>query len=366
MEIFEQLFLESPKKISFFERKVFLPKNKNVILSGAQNCGKTSIALLHAVEKKAPYIYVDLDDYRIDSIDKSALFEFAKAKKLSTVIIDNTKDEFFDESFDGQVVLISNEQIAIDGFDSITLGGLDFEEYLAFFERVHSNKKENELEEDRIPHIFASFLKDGSNPKLHFQNEVDKRQTYKETIRKIAKTPTEEAILVEFLRKTATKLSLLQVFALVKAKTKISKDFFYSYTQKLEDSGVLFFVEKLHQKNSPKKIYSYDFTLKTAVDFKKDFGGIFENMVFLELNSRGYEVYYTDEAGLFVPELEKAIVPRAFSITDDEKKLGKLSKKAWELGIREVEIVTINKEDEQSVDNVKIQSIPFWQWALSL
>lgn len=366
MEIFEQLLSESPKKFSFFERKAFLPKNKNINLYGPPSCGKTSLALLHASEKKEPFLYIDLKDYRLEKFDKDGLLAFAKDKKLATVIIDNTNDEAIESTADIQLIAISAAPLELNGYEQIPLVGLDFEEYLSFYERVYHGKKESEFEEERIPHIFASFLKDGSNPRLGGANELEKRRALCDVIKKIATTKTEEAIAVEFLRKTATKLSLLQVFTLVKSKTKISKDFFYSYTTKLQNEGALFFVEKLHQKNSSKKIYSYDFALKTAVDFKKDFSAVFENMVFLELNSRGYEIYYTDEAGFFVPELEKAIVPKAFAITDDEKKLSKLSKKAWELGIREVEIVTVNKEDEKIVDGVRIQSLPFWQWALSL
>lgn len=366
MEIFEQLLSETPKKFSFFERKVFLPRNKNINLFGPPSSGKTSLALLHALEKKEPFLYMDLCDYRIEKFDKDGLCAFAKEKKLSTIVLDNADGEVIENHTDIQFIVISKTPLEAGGYEQISLGGLDFEEYLSFYERVYHGKRESEFEEERIPHIFASFLKDGSNPRLGVVNELEKRRALSDIIKKIATTKTEEAIAVEFLRKTATKLSLLQVFTLVKSKTKISKDFFYSYTTKLQNSGVLFFVEKLHQKNSSKKIYSYDFALKTAVDFKKDFSAVFENMVFLELNSRGYEIYYTDEAGFFVPELEKAVVAKAFAITDDEKKLTKLSKKAWELGIREVEIVTVNKEDEKIVDGVRIQSLPFWQWALSL
>ncbi len=366
MEIFEQLLSETPKKISFFERKVFLPTDKNINLYGPPSCGKTSLALLHASTKKEPFLYIDLHDYRLEKFDKEGLTSFAREKKLATIIIDNANDEAIESMVDIQLIAISATPLELNGYEQIPLVGLDFEEYLSFYERVHHGKKESEFEEERIPHIFASFLKEGSNPKLGGFSELEKRGALCDIIKKIATTKTEEAIAVEFLRKTATKLSLLQVFTLVKSKTKISKDFFYSYTTKLQNEGALFFVEKLHQKNAPKKIYSYDFALKMAVDFKKDFPAVFENMVFLELNSRGYEVYYTDEAGLFVPEIEKIVVPKPFAITDDEKKLNKLSKKAWELGIREVEIVTVSKEDERVVDGVRIQSLPFWQWALSL
>ncbi len=366
MEIFEQFFSETPKKISFFERKVFLPKNQNIILSGAPECGKTSLAILSGIEKKEPYIYMDFNDYRLSDtkIDINALYRFAASKKITTLILDGYADDAI-LADDIQTIIIANEQKDIDGYTNIRLFGLDFEEYLAFYERVYHGKKESEFEDEKVAHTFANFIKDGTSPKINQTNEFDKHHNLSNAIRRIAKTKTEENILIEFLRKTSIKLSLLQVFNALKAKGKISKDFFYSYTQKLENEGVIFFVEKLHQRNSPKKIYSYDFALKTAVDFKKDFSGIFENMVFLELNSRGYEVYYTDEAGFFVPELEKAIVAKPFAAINDEKKLAKLSKRAEELGIKEVEVVTVSGSDDKNINGISIQTIPFWQWALS-
>jgi uncharacterized protein len=362
LEIFEQLLSELPKKVSFHERKLFLPEGADIFLCGPCECGKTSLALLHAAKKKEPYIYIHLKDFRLDSFDFASAYEFAASKKMSTIIFDGFEGEKFTPKKGIQTILVSNGENSIDGFETLKLGGLDFEEYLSFYEGRGQNKTS---EEEAVAHIFADFIKDGSLPKIAEFSEFDKARYKTKLIRQIATTKTEELILIEFLRKTAMKFSLLQIFNTLKAKTKISKDFFYSYTQKLENMGVLFFVEKLHQKNSPKKIYSYDFTLKSVVDFRKDFSGIFENMVFLELNSRGYEAYYTDEAGLFVPEIEKTVLAKPFLPSDDEKMMAKLAKKAHELGIKEVEIITVSKEGETQIDGINIQTMPFWQWALS-
>ena len=364
MEIFEQFFSETPKKVSLHERKLFLPSGTNVSLYGAPKCGKTSLAILHTIKKKEPYIYIDFKDLRIDGKPFDAAYDFATSKKLSTVIFDGYEGEEFDARKGLQTILISEKPFENNSFTPYRLVGVDFEEYISFEDSVHS-KKDNEFEDDAVAHIFANFIKDGSLPKISTLTEFEKHKYKTELIKQVATNQTEALIIVEFLRKTAMKFSLLQVFTALKAKTKISKDFFYSYTQKLESMGILFFVEKLHQKNSPKKIYSYDFTLKTAVDLKKDFSGIFENMVFLELNSRGYEVYYTDEAGLFVPEIEKAVVSKPFMPSDEDKMMAKLAKKAGELGIRDVEIITVNKEAQTTLDGVRIQTTPFWQWALS-
>lgn len=362
LEIFEQLLSETPKKISYSPRKLVLPHVEDLLLFGPPKCGKTALSLLHASQKKEPYLYINLLDFRIESFLLGDIYRFAKTKKLSTIIIDGFRDQKPPDKMEGiQTILISNCEMDIEGFDKFALFGVDFEEYLS----LYKSRSQGKNEEEAVAHIFADFLKDGSLPKISELGEFDKRRYKIERIRDAAKGKTEEAIIVEFLRRSSMKFSLLQVFDALKSKTKISKDFFYSYAQKLESMGVLFFVEKLHQKNSPKKIYSYDFSLKTATDFKKDFPGIFENMVFLELKSRGYEIYYTDEAGLFVPELERTILSKPFLPSDEEKLLLKLSKKASELGIKDVEIITINKEEEREMDKIRIHLMPFWQWALS-
>lgn len=362
MEIFEQLLAETPKKISYSPRKLVLPHAEDLLLFGPPKCGKTSLSLLHASQKKEPYLYINLADFRIEGVFVKDVYAFAKAKKLSTIVIDGFKDEEPPDRMEGiQTILISNGEREIDGFKNFALYGVDFEEYLSLYE----NKSQSKNEEEAVAHIFADFLKDGSLPKISELGEFEKHRYRAERIKDAATNKTEEAIIVEFLRRSSMKFSLLQVFDALKSKTKISKDFFYSYAQRLENMGALFFVEKLHQKNSPKKIYSYDFSLKTAVDFKKDFAGVFENMVFLELYSRGYEIYYTDEAGLFVPELERAILSKPFLPSDEEKLFQKLLKKASELGVKDVEIVTINKEEEKEMDGIRINLTPFWQWALS-
>ncbi len=362
LEIFEQLLSETPKKISYSPRKLVLPQTEDLLLFGPPKSGKTALTLLHASQKKEPYLYINFLDFRVDSLLIKDVYGFAKAKKLSTVIIDGFRDEEPPDKMKGiQTILISSGERDIEGFKNLALFGVDFEEYLSLYE----NKSQSKNEEEAVAHIFADFLKDGSLPKISELGEFEKHRYRTERIKDAASNKTEEAIVVEFLRRSSMKFSLLQVFDALKSKTKISKDFFYSYAQKLENMGALFFVEKLHQKNSPKKIYSYDFSLKTAVDFKKDFAGIFDNMVFLELYSRGYEIYYTDEAGLFVPELERAILSKPFLPSDEEKLLLKLSKKAHELGVKDVEIITINKEEEKEMDGIRIHLTPFWQWALS-
>ncbi len=41
-------------------------------------------------------------------------------------------------------------------------------------------------------------------------------------------------------------------------------------------------------------------------------------------------------------------------------------KKAAELGIKELNTVTVGNEDVREQNGITIEAVPFWQWALSL
>jgi len=364
MDFFEQLLLETPKKVSLSPRKLSLGLGSNKAIFGPAKCGKTSLALYTAAEQKKGYLYLNLADFRLKGSFPSGVYDFLKSKKIDTLIVD-CADEAELCDVEGIVqIAITKKRRTIEGFETLSLCGLDFEEYMGFARA--NGKRESFLKEDAVQHIFAEFIKDGALPFSNQLSEFEKIGYRWETINSLAKTEGELLIVVELLKKIALKYSLLQLFSIVKSKTKLSKDSFYAYAQSLSESNTVFFVEKLHQKNSPKKIFSYDFALKGSVDFQKDFVAVFENMVFLELRNLFFEIYYTDEAGLFVPELSKCFVAKPFAREDDENLLKKIAKKALELGIKEVDIVTVNSEFEIKRDGINLLAQPFWVWAVTL
>lgn len=80
---------------------------------------------------------------------------------------------------------------------------------------------------------------------------------------------------------------------------KVSKDSLYDYANYLEDAYLLFSVplysESIRKvQSNPKKIYAIDTGLVRAMTFDpgKDLGRLFENLIYLDLRRRGFEVYY--------------------------------------------------------------------------
>lgn len=365
MDVFEKLLAETPRKITAFERKISLP-DSDALIYGPPESGKTTAALLYASQKKGGYIYVNLKDLRLKNPDIATLFRFCNSKNISTLILDGYKNDTLPLDDKIQTILITEYKSDIEGTDPIRIGGLDFEEYLSFFERHTPQKKEEDLQDERIAQIFAHYIKDGVNPQKIFLPEYKKIKFSQDTIQKIAENQTEFLILCTLFKKTASKLSLLQIFTMLKNEYKISKDFFYDYCEKLKQKEIVHFVEKFDVKNGPKKIYPYDFAFKSAVDFEKDFSAVFENMVFLELRSRGYKCFYIDELGLYVEQLSKAILAKPFLSENYDRLTSKLFKKAAELGIKELNTVTVGNEDVREQNGITIEAVPFWQWALSL
>ena len=244
-----------------------------------------------------------------------------------TILFQHRNTEFYKDN--KLIDLINNpillENTATNGYEKFLKiydkTKVDFEEFIAF-DKKHSN----------IEHLFNLYANQGTFAHIIQDNEQNPHRLMQEMLHLILGHGVEFLVYKRLCELQSTKVSLFQIYNYLKSFTKISKDKLYAITASLVEQKLLFWVEKYNAPHFAKKVYAIDFAFKNAISFKKDFPKRFENMVFLELNARGYEVFYTDEAGFFVPELEKAIVTKAFAITDDEKKLAKLSKKAWEIG----------------------------------
>jgi predicted AAA+ superfamily ATPase len=76
--------------------------------------------------------------------------------------------------------------------------------------------------------------------------------------------------------------------------------------------------------------------------------------------------YPQDELGLYVEQLSKAILAKPFLSENYDRLTLKLFKKAAELGIKELNTVTVGNEDVREQNGITIEAVPFWQWALSL
>ena len=166
--------------------------------------------------------------------------------------------------------------------------------------------------------------------------------------------------------------------------SKISDTTLYEYTEKLQDTMAIFFLEKFStniylRKSWPRKIYVCDTGIPRILGFSEDIGRKIENIVFLEMlyNSnqnplltiyywKDYqqrEVDFVVKEGVNIKELIQ--VTYASSRDEIEKReIKSLLKASDELKCKNLKIITWDYEDKLVVDDKEIKCIPLWKWLL--
>lgn len=89
-------------------------------------------------------------------------------------------------------------------------------------------------------------------------------------------------------------------------------------------------------------------------------------MIFLELINKYDEIYYLDNLDFYIKSKDMAIVAipffNTFLMTNIVKKI---IKNSLELNIKEVNIITISNSEKISEPKIKINVLPFYEWAIS-
>jgi len=127
---------------------------------------------------------------------------------------------------------------------------------------------------------------------------------------------------------------------------------------------------------NPSKIYSIDQALSNSIAFKfsQNLGHIYENIVFVELLRRGFEIYYWKskkdrEVDFLVKrglKIEKAIQV-SIRLTDrktQKREIQGLLNASEELKVKDLVIITEDEEGEQTIGKSKIKIIPLWKYLL--
>lgn len=342
-------------KINFIERKVKI-ENPKTIISGAPKTGKSYLIYDFLSNFKAKdYLYVDFSDLRNDLNDISKnLQEFIKKNEITVLILENFDFSFLLPQCENIIISTTSKQ-NIEGFEQINLNALDFEEYL-----LHDNKHQN------ITQSFNSFLKFGNLPEIINLEEHKKIQRLQEIIKLICKDETQYEIIKIMIENIDEKKSLFQLFNSLKTKIKLSKDKFYEICKILENNKIIFFLSKYNQEKTSKKIFCYNYSFLNAISYTKKFKNEFSNMIFLELLNKNDEIFYLDNIDFYIKSKNIAIVSIPFFNTSLNNNLvKKIIKNASELNINEINIITISNSEKINDPKIKINVIPFYEWALS-
>lgn len=353
MEQLEYLFEKKIKKIPFIPRKTKIDENKNILLKGIKFSGKTFLIKDYLFNQKRKFLYINLNDVRIDknSLQKNIQL-FIDKNGIEIVAIDNYTKDFLTPKAK-QIILATNENIILDGFKTKTIYTLDFEEYIAFEKNTD------------IKTVFNNFLKNGSFPEISKLPEFKRSERFFEMIKLFFNNEIKIEIFKEISKKQGHKSSAYQIFTRLKNNIKISKDRFYSFFEELKSKNIIFLLEKFSSPKALKKLYLCDFALKNYLSFNKEFPKIFENAIFLELIKRDYKIFYYDKIDFFIPSKKEIIFSIPFgSEVAIQKKITEAIKYTKELDAKKITIVSVTNSFRYYEENIEVKVLPFYEWAL--
>ncbi len=354
MNQLEFLYEQDLKKSTFFPRKKRVIAKKTVIC-GAKKSGKSYIIFdaLHKRDKKK-FLYIDFLDFRVDikSIMKN-LSTFLKEREITLLVLEN-----FDFSYQipdcSEIIISTIKYKKIDGFETITVFPLDFEEFISF-DRYNLDPQT----------IFNHYSHIGTYPQIVLSEKTNININFQNLIKLISDSDLEFQIIKAYALSQGLLTSPFKIFQEIKKEHQISKDKFYTINQKLQDEKVIFFLQKYQKPKAIKKIFLIDFAIKSILTFHKYFNTRFENIIFLELIKTDEEIFYTDFINFYLPKKNIAILTSLFvPQTMLKTKLSRVEEHLHEHNIKKVEIITLNIEHSFEKSGIFYEILPFWDWAL--
>jgi len=352
MEILLEEFYKTDLHIDKFnQRKVFIDE-KSYQINGIAQSGKSELVKNYLLSlKKNSYLYIDCSDIRVE-IDalNSSLSSFCKQNRIDVLVLDNylPSIKFANVS---QLIITSEIHYEIEILETIQLFPLDYEEFLAY---------EHKYDSSALNHFFQL----GGFPLMH-KIHADKRNIFLQRTLRFALEEMEFDILCFCAKMMSQKVSAFTIYDRLKQSRKISKDKLYKSFESLSSKKYIHLLEKFNHSRATKKIYLCDTSLKSALSIDKNFGRLFENMVYLELLKSNVECYYDEMIDFYLPKEDEIILCKPFA---DErslfKKLESLEAYIFTHSIQKVTAVTMNKEGSISHPFSKVEMLPFDIWAL--
>ena len=349
--LLEILFESYPKNFSKVHRKHTLSLKPHHLIYGSKNIGKTDFILQYYQQesfKNLKKLYINLSDSKINSYqDLNNLESFCHKKNIEVLILDSYTPEFPLPNLP-YITLISQFPYELPHFQTQEMPPITFKEYL----QIHK----------QTPHdSFNHYLKYGNLFEAETLNEYKKG----ELLKSFANDKTNFWILRNFIQNLGLKVSLHQIYTKLKKEGKISKDRFYEYANILKEGKTLFWVEKFEHDLAPKKLYFYDFTLKNAVSYERNFSTLFENMVFLELLYNFKEaVFFTDKLDFYLPNSMLGILCLPFiQFQTLEQKLNKIIKERE--FCEKFIIITLNQKAQGENLGTPYTILPFSEFSTS-
>ena len=414
-EKIKKIILDQKHKISkevFIEReKLALLSNLMkdpfiIIISGIRRCGKSTLLnYLRKIEPQSDY-YLNFDDNRLNDF---SIDDFEKLYEAFIELFGVQKSFFFDEiqeiqGFEKFLRRLHNEgkKVVITGSNAtmlskelgthltgrhiqIELYPFSFKEFLAL--------KKIKIERDdfyithrsiKIKKLFYKYIQKGGFPEYlktsnsYFLSSIYQNILYRDIVSRynLSKVKTFKDAAFYLISNIACEMSFHSIKNFLGLKSPVTVKEYLSY---LENSYLLFSINKFDyslkkQIVNPKKIYTIDTGLANSISFKfsENYGNQLENIVFIELKRREFNIYYhkqKKECDFVIKEkdkITKAIqVSKSLENEDTRKReIDGLIEAMKIYNLKIGYILTDDEDEEIKIEDLNIIVKPVWKWLL--
>lgn len=400
------------------DKRTLFQSNEIVFIAGVRRSGKSS--LLRLIVDKLLYEY-KVDDSNINYLNfedpKLVNFTLEDCDSLYQIFLENSKYNqkkyiFLDEiqrligweRWVNNLYEFEKVKIYITGSNSsilnseisnlltgrnrlITLLPFSFKEFL-LLKRCQFIKRLSLPEvKSKIRKYFNEYIQYGGFPEAAKNSDLEILKSYYNDIiyrdiigRGLVRKTKELQELGFFLASNPGRLTSskkLKVFLGLESALTVQ-----NYLQILEDAFIffkssLFNFSVKKQIYNPPKVYMVDHGLSEAVAFHstKDYGWLYENVVFIELKRKGLNTYYwkskrNKEVDFVVKKGQRIsqAIQVSFSISDIDtlkREVDALLDAKKELNPDKLLLITDDEERIIEQNGVKIYIIPLWKWLIT-
>lgn len=387
---------------------------KVVVLYGVRRSGKTFILFDIFKRHKERSLYIDFEDERLSGFQvkdferlKEAFLEL-KPHLISREIyflFDEVQNVDGWEKFCRRAVERENIAVFVSGSSSkmmpfeihtelrgrswsIEILPFSFKECLL---AIHIETEGEDIiygvKKPLIKKHFNDYMIWGGFPEvLLAKSEIEKRKILKEYIiamffrdmverYNITNIQLLDALTDKLFSSFSTKLSLTACYKQYRDKFPFSKDLLFKYYRYFSDCMLIFEVRKFAESTykrmrNPAKVYLIDNGLGRRVT-SADAGRLLENLVFLELRRKEYEMFYFEEKIEcdFIAKISDGdLLPIQVCFELNEENISRetegLIKACRAVDATKGLILTNDDEKELSKDGINIKAVPFWKWCL--
>lgn len=383
----------------------YMKGNETVIITGIRRCGKSSLLKIISKKFKEKFVYLNFDDIRLTDFKienfediEEIVSEIYGIKTNVVYLLDEIQNVSFWERWVNNLyakkikvfVTGSNSSLLSSEISTFLTGRnkviklypFSFKELLSF-KKIKLDYKTVD-ERRTISQSFNEYFEKGGFPlvirnddltlsKQYFEDILNKDIIKRYNIKKVKELNDLILYLFSNVSKTYSYSTLKQVSS-IKSLSMIK-----NYIEYLKNVFVASTINKFDysikkQKVSSSKFYVLDnsFLKTVAFNFSENAGKRLENLVFIELLRRGFDIYYSankNECDFVIKEglkITKAI--QVCLVLDNpvtkKREVDGLIESLKEYNLKEGLILTLDKEEEFTSGDKKMIVKPVWKWLL--